>query len=150
MADLERTYIIPLRREILKVPKYKRAQKAVKAVRIFLMKHMKSDDVKIGRYINLKLHEHGRKNPPVRVNVKAIKDSKGVVRAELVGAPEEKIKEETKKEEKKEIKEEPKVEEKKEEKLEHQLLKEEMKKHGKIEGEDKKLAKLKKERPEDR
>ena len=46
---LERTYNVPLRKEFLKVPKYKRAKKAVKALKQFLAKHMKSDNVKIGK-----------------------------------------------------------------------------------------------------
>ena len=37
---LERTYNVPLRKEWLKVPKYKRAKKAVTALRQFLVKHM--------------------------------------------------------------------------------------------------------------
>ena len=46
---LERTYNVPLRRELLKVPRYRKTQKATKALREFLAKHMKSDDVKIGK-----------------------------------------------------------------------------------------------------
>ena len=45
---LERTYNVPLRKEFLKVPKYKRAKKAVTALKQFLVKHMKSDNIKIG------------------------------------------------------------------------------------------------------
>ena len=40
-VTLERTYIIPLRREWLKVPEYKRTNKAVKAIRQFIVRHMK-------------------------------------------------------------------------------------------------------------
>ena len=37
---LEREYIIHLRKEISKVPRYRKAEKAVTAVREFLMRHM--------------------------------------------------------------------------------------------------------------
>ena len=53
---LERVYNIPLRRETLKVPPFKKANKAVKTVREFISKHMKSDNVAIGKYLNLKMH----------------------------------------------------------------------------------------------
>jgi ribosomal protein L31E len=97
MANIERTYTIPLRREWLKSVKYKRAKKAVRAIREFLMRHMKveeMDNIKLGKYLNLILWSHGIKNPPSRVKVNVIKDDKGIVRAEIVGAPVEKKKEE--------------------------------------------------------
>ena len=114
---LERTYNIPLRRQFLKVPRHKRAKKAAKAVREFLIKHMKSDKVKLGKFLNEELWKHGIKNPPHHIKVDAKKDSEGLVKAELFGAPVEE-KKEGKKEVKKEDKpkEEPKVEEKKEDK----------------------------------
>jgi len=86
----ERIYTIPLRKEWLKSPKYRRAKKAGTALREFLVKHMKSQDVKIGRYLNLHLWEHGIKNPPSMVKVKVTKEDNGKVYAELVDAPAEK------------------------------------------------------------
>lgn len=126
MADIERIYNVPLRKESHKAPKYKRLKKAVIALREFIQKHMKCENVKIGRYANLKLHERGRKNPPHHIKIKAVKATEKingrdveVVRAELVGAPEEK-----KIEEKKEVKPEEKTEEKKEKKLEEEVKRE--------------------------
>ena len=94
-SKTKRTYVIPLRKEIQKVPNYKRTSKAVKAVRAFAMKHMKSENVKIGKYLNLELHSRGRKNPPHKVNVDMVKEE-DVVKVELVGAPVEEKKEEKK------------------------------------------------------
>jgi ribosomal protein L31E len=88
----ERTYIIPLRKEWLKTVKYRRAKKAVRAIREFLMRHMKAavmEDVRIGKYLNLELWKHSIKHPPSRVKVNVTKDDKGIVRAELFGAPKE-------------------------------------------------------------
>ena len=82
---LERTYNVPLRRKWVNVPKHRRAKKAVFALREFLKKHMKSDDVKLGKYVNELLWKHGMKNPPHHVKVTAVKDDKGVVKAELEG-----------------------------------------------------------------
>ena len=89
MATVERTVTINLRKEILKVPRYKRAKKAVTAVREYLQQHLKAsrEDVKIGKYLNLKIWEHGTKNPVTRVTVLAKKDDKGIVTAELPNIP---------------------------------------------------------------
>ncbi len=115
-AKLERTYNVPLRKEWLKAPMYKRSKKAVKALKEFMAKHMKADfdKVKIGKYVNEFIWKHGIKNPPHHVKVDATKDDEGNVFVELVGAPVVEKKEEPKKEEKKEEvkKEEPKPAEK--------------------------------------
>jgi large subunit ribosomal protein L31e len=84
---LERTYTIPLRKGWLKAARYRRAKKAVNTVKEFLVRHMKSDDVRLGTHLNLEIWKHGMKNPPSRVKVNVSKDDKGVVRAELFGAP---------------------------------------------------------------
>lgn len=111
MAETERTFTIPLRKEWLKAPKYRRAKKTISALRAFLNRHMKPVELKLGKYLNLEVWKHGIKNPPSRIRVTAKKDDKGVVNAELFGAPVEK------KEDKKAVKkEEQKVEEKKPEK----------------------------------
>lgn len=87
MAEkIERTYTIPLRRDYLKVPRYRRTEKASRALRAFLVKHMKSDSVKIGKYLNEFLWMHGMKNPPHHVKVNVIK-TEGNVYAELFGKP---------------------------------------------------------------
>ncbi|MBW2968129.1 60S ribosomal protein L31 [Candidatus Woesearchaeota archaeon] len=85
MAD-EATYTIPLRKEWQKTPPYKRAKKAVAAVRKFVQKHMKYESVLIGPKLNLKLWEHGIKNPPHHVKVTCYPDEKeSVCRVELFG-----------------------------------------------------------------
>ena len=88
MAKLERTYNVPLRKEYRKAPKYKRAKKAVKALREFIAKHMKAalDNVKIGKYANLEIWKKGIKNPPHHIKVLAVKEEEKV-NVELVGAP---------------------------------------------------------------
>ena len=154
MAELERVYNIPLRKEFRKAPKYKRANKSVIALRQFLSKHMKSEVVKLGPYLNSKILEKGRKNPPHHIEVKAVKED-GVVKAEYAKAksldflkpkkieekedkikipglkrkkkeekPEEKVTIEDKKQEKAEEKKE-KLEEEKEEVLKKEVEKDE-------------------------
>ncbi len=81
----ERTYNVPLRKEYLKVPNWKRTEKAVVAMKKFLSRHMKSEDVRLGKDVNEKIWQHGIKNPPHHVKVTVRKDADGVVRAELFG-----------------------------------------------------------------
>ena len=102
---LERTYIVPLRKAILLAPKYIKAKKAVNALKRFIAKNMKSDDVKLGGYLNLEIWKHGMKNPPTKIKVVAKKYDDGSVFVEKEGAPVDKpVEEKTpkKKEEKKE------------------------------------------------
>ena len=94
MAE-EQTFNIPLRQEFQKVPSWNKAKKAVKATRQFLIKHMKVENVLIGKYLHERLMEHGRQNPPHHVKVRVWKDGEKV-KAELVDAPKEEKTEETK------------------------------------------------------
>ncbi len=80
---LERAYNIPLRKEWLKAPMYKRAKKAVTATKQFLEKHMKSQDVRLNNELNNHLWAHGMRNPPHHVAVVAKKDDQGIVVASL-------------------------------------------------------------------
>ena len=122
---LERVYVIPLRSQTLKVPKYKKANKAAKTIIEFISKHMKSNDISIGRYLNMKVWSHGMQNPPHKVKVNAVKDDKGKVLVELVDAPKEKPKADEKKKivkkEEEKITKEAKAEEKPAEKLEKEI-----------------------------
>jgi len=99
---LERVYNIPLRKKYQRAPRWKRTNRAVKAVREFVLKHMKAKEIKVGKYLNLGLWKHGAKNPPHHIKVNCKKDEDDLVTIELVGAPEEKPKEPKKKEEEKE------------------------------------------------
>lgn len=87
MAD-EQIFNIPLRSEFQKVPTWNKAKKAVKATRQFLIKHMKVENVLIGKYLHEKLMLHGRQNPPHHVKVRVWKDGEKV-KADLVDAPRE-------------------------------------------------------------
>ena len=128
---LEREYIVPLRREWLKVPKYKRATKAVKALKEFMVRNMKIYDrdlrrIKIDQVLNNEIRFRGMRKPPTSIKVKAKKFDNETVRVELVDIPdhvkfarlrEEKLKSKTPKKVKEEKKEE-KPEETEEKKVE--------------------------------
>jgi large subunit ribosomal protein L31e len=112
MAEEERIYTIPLRREFLKAPKTKKSKKAITTIKKFLIRHLKGKEVKIGKELNLKIWEHGKKNPPVKVKIKAIKKD-NIIRTNLIDFPIEfpKSKEEKKKKEEKKETPEEKVKE---------------------------------------
>ncbi len=81
---LERIYTIPLRKAWVK-PRVKRAKGAVAIVRKFLLRHMKSGDiraveVKIDPSLNELIWRRGAKKPPRRVRVRATLDKEGIVR----------------------------------------------------------------------
>jgi len=99
MATIERVYNVPLRAEWSRAPPYKRAKRAIKALRTFLLKHMKvteSKNLKLGKHLNEAVWERGIKHPPHHVKVNVSKNDEGIVRAELVGFPLEEPKKEKK------------------------------------------------------
>ncbi len=84
MADIEneQIFVIPLR-DARRAPRWKRSNTAIKDIRKFLGKHMKSTDVKLDRTINEKVWDRGAENPPSRIRVRAMKFDDGQVQAEL-------------------------------------------------------------------
>ena len=138
--ELERIYNIPLRKQWLKVPRYRRTKRAITAIKKFLARHMKVEErdikkVKLNTYLNEEVWFRGIRKPPAKIKVKATKQD-GIVRAELLEIPEitkfkiareekEKQKAKTEKEKKKPAE---KPEEQKEEKTEEQKKEEEEKK----------------------
>lgn len=90
--QLEREYVIPLRRHWLRVPQYERTGKAVKAIKLFIAKHMKVPDrdtekVKLDVYFNNEIWFKGRASPPAKIKVKAVKEG-DIVKVSFPETPE--------------------------------------------------------------
>jgi len=90
-TKLEREYVIPLRRKWIILPQYRRAGRAVKAIKQFIAKHMKVPDrdvdkVKVDTYLNNEIWFRGRRHPPSRIKVKATKEG-DIVKVEFVETP---------------------------------------------------------------
>ena len=85
MAE-EKLFTIPLRREWVRVPRWRHTKRAVDAVRAFVLRYAKVKEVKIGRWLNLELWAKGAKNPPGKVIVKITKD-KDIGKVELAKLP---------------------------------------------------------------
>ena len=112
MAE-EKIFTIPLREAFAK-GRVHRAQDASRLVRNFLIRNMKSENVKIGKSINENVWKRGMQKIPRKVRVHAVKEE-DIVYAELLGVEiktpskeEIKKKEEKKKQKKEKIKEERK------------------------------------------
>ena len=107
---MEQIYNIPLRKEYQKAPRYKKSGKAMRAIKEFVAKHTKSENIKVGKHLNELIWKNGPKNPPHKVNVRVTKEE-DVTKVELVGAPVEEVPEPQKKKNiEKEVKEEVKEE----------------------------------------
>ena len=91
MAE-EKIYTIPLRKEWLKVPIYKRSRKSITATKQFLLRHLKKE-VKLGPYLNEYIWKQGNRHPPARVKVR-IDEEKDKLIAELINAPRKEAKKE--------------------------------------------------------
>lgn len=127
MATVERQYTIPLRKEWLKVPLYRRAEKASRAIKEFLTRHMRAEpeNIKIGRWLNEQVWQRGIKNPPHKVRVNVSKDDKGIVRVELIELSENAKKIQAKEDTRKKGMEEKKKTEEAERKAEEEKMKKE-------------------------
>jgi len=137
---IERIYTIPLRKEWLKAPKYRRAKRTIRAIKEFLVKHMKIydrdlDKIKVDPWINKAIWSRGIKNVPHKIIVKAIKED-DEVRTELISLPrnfkseDEFFKKKIEKEKKREMENKKKAEDKRKalEKLAEEKKKAEAKK----------------------
>jgi large subunit ribosomal protein L31e len=139
----EKIFNIPLR-EVFDKERTKRGRNASVFVREFLIKHMKSDDVKIGKSINDAIWKRGIQKPPRKVRVHVVKED-DIVYAELIGVEiktpskeEMKKKKEKKEEKEKKIKEERKERKKK-------TIQEEIEEE--VKGKPKEIPEEKKEEP---
>jgi ribosomal protein L31E len=77
-VELEREYIVPLRRSFLNVPRYRRAKKAVRILKEFMVRHMNVRDgdlrkVRVDIHLNNEIWFKGIKNPLPKVKVNAKK-----------------------------------------------------------------------------
>jgi ribosomal protein L31E len=86
MATEEKTLTLSLRKEILKVPRYARATKAIRAAKEQLIRHTKEKAVLIGQALNNEIHKNGQQNPPTKVKVKVYKFKDKWV-ADMIDAP---------------------------------------------------------------
>lgn len=88
---LEREYIVPLRKDWIKVPYYRRVKRTVNTLREFVAKHMKIGDrdvdkVKLDKWLNHELNFRNEKAMN-KIKVRCKKYDDGIVRVELAEIP---------------------------------------------------------------
>ncbi len=79
---LERVYSVPLQ-DAYSVPQSKRGDKAVRLLKTFLERHMKSQNVRLAVALNNAIRARGTRHPLKKVKVRATKDKAGLVLTEL-------------------------------------------------------------------
>ena len=80
---MERVYVIPLRK-VKNVPRTIRSPRAIRYVKEFIGKHMKTEEVKIDASVNEKIWERGIQKIPPKIKVKAVQEEDGSVAVTLV------------------------------------------------------------------
>jgi len=75
----EKVYTIPLRHVWVVTPRGRRAPRAVRDVRNFVARHMKSDEVAVSNEINSEIWSRSINKPPRKITVRAVKDKEGKV-----------------------------------------------------------------------
>jgi large subunit ribosomal protein L31e len=80
---MERVYVIPLR-DVKNVPRTIRSPRAVRYVKEFMKKHMKTDDIILDPSVNEKIWERGIQKIPPKIKVKAVEEEDGSVTVTLV------------------------------------------------------------------
>ena len=80
ITKIEREYVIPLRKAFIKAAQYERTGKAIKEIKKFIARHMKIPEkdvskVKLDVFFNNDLWFRGRKHPPAKIKVKAVKEN---------------------------------------------------------------------------
>ncbi|MDD1679904.1 MAG: 50S ribosomal protein L31e [Methanomicrobiales archaeon] len=78
----EQIYVVPLR-VVGSVPRWKRGNRAIKEIRKYLARHMKSEDIKLDQSINEMVWSRGIEKPPSKIRIRAMKFEDGQVQAEL-------------------------------------------------------------------
>ena len=91
----ERIYIVPFRKSII-APRNRRANKAMKILKEFAKRHMKSDEIIVSTKVNEVIWKNGIKNIPKKIEVKMTKDKDGVVSIKLPTEKEEVVTEKEK------------------------------------------------------
>ena len=82
--DVERIMVVPLRKT-KQAPRTRRANRAIKEIREFVARHMKTEEDKvwIDASVNEKIWQNGIRNPPSRITVKAVRFQDGLVEVTL-------------------------------------------------------------------
>jgi len=80
----EKVFVINIRKGILEKPRWERSKHAVRFVRNFLKKKMKTDKIKLDNSISQAVWARGATKPISKIKVQVEKDEEGVAVAKLI------------------------------------------------------------------
>ena len=83
---LERIYTIPFYPKLNSIPRTKRAPRALRIVKEFVARHMKSTDILIDPEVNEYIWSRGIQKPPRKISVRLKKADDDIVEVYLVGS----------------------------------------------------------------
>lgn len=78
----ERFYVVPLSKAWAS-PRRKRTPRAIRIMKSFIKRHMKTENVIITNEVNERIWSRGIEKPPRKIRVRVVRDSEGVVRVHL-------------------------------------------------------------------
>ena len=83
---LERIYTIPFYPKLNSIPRTKRAPRALRIVKEFVARHMKTEDILIDPEVNEFIWSRGIQKPPRKISVRLKKADDDIVEVYLVGS----------------------------------------------------------------
>lgn len=83
MAE-EKIFNLNLRKQFVKVARWRRAKDFTQLLRKILKKKLKTDKIKIDKKLNEKIWERGMENPPAKLRIKTVKQDDGTFKIELM------------------------------------------------------------------
>ncbi len=83
---LERIYTISFYPKLNSIPRTKRAPRALRIVKEFVARHMKSEDILIDPEVNEYIWSRGIQKPPRKISVRVKKADDDIVEVYLVGS----------------------------------------------------------------
>jgi large subunit ribosomal protein L31e len=83
MAD-EKILTINLRKNILKVAKWRRGKCYSKIFQELVKNQLKTDKIKVDKKVNERIWRKGIENPPTKLRIKSVKQNDGITRIELM------------------------------------------------------------------
>ncbi|MCJ7817559.1 MAG: 60S ribosomal protein L31 [Candidatus Thorarchaeota archaeon] len=79
----ERIYTVPLRKAYWTGSRLRRANRSVRILREFVVKHMKPEELLIQQEVNEQIWARGMQKPPRRLRIRATKNADNLVRVYL-------------------------------------------------------------------
>ncbi|MEM2142559.1 MAG: 50S ribosomal protein L31e [Candidatus Thorarchaeota archaeon] len=79
----ERIYTVPLRRLFWTGSRLRRSSRAIRAIREFVTRHMKPEQLLIEKEVNERIWSRGIQKPPRKIRVRVTKNSENLVRVYL-------------------------------------------------------------------